>query len=189
MKRLLAVLLLCLAFPAMAALSVEEHRELCDAAVGTEKRMMPFEDARLKGYVAEFLRRTHLSGAPVLLCVTDRPGAGAWNDVVEAPRGPVFVVGVGRRFAEAMGTHMRAVMAHEVGHVVQGNHCIRRRGSLELCELDVDRIAIGWVGKPAALAAMRAIIRWGDEESAHHPISYAGSGELRERLRVLEATP
>ena len=36
MKRLLAVLLLCLAFPAMAALSVEEHRELCDAAVGTE---------------------------------------------------------------------------------------------------------------------------------------------------------
>ncbi len=189
MKRLLAVLLLCLAFPPMAALSVEEHRELCDSAVGTEKRMVPFEDARLKGYVAEFLRRTHLSGAPVLLCVTDHPGAGAWNDVVETPRGPVFVVGVGRRFAEAMGTHMRAVMAHEVGHVVQGDHCIRRRGSLELCELDVDRIAIGWVGKPAALAAMRAIIRWGDEESARHPISYAGSGELRERLRVLEATP
>ncbi|OGZ10532.1 MAG: hypothetical protein A3C93_05480 [Candidatus Lloydbacteria bacterium RIFCSPHIGHO2_02_FULL_54_17] len=191
MKQLLALLAFLVAFPATGAIGTDEHRELCDRALGKEKRMVPFEDARLRGYAEEFLRKTEMRGRPVLLCVTDRAGAGAWNDVVESKRGAVFVIGVGRRFVQDLGVHLRAVIAHEVGHVVQGdlNHCIRNTGSLERCELDVDRIAIGWVGKAAALAAIRAIIRWGDEESARHPIAYAGSSELRQRLRVLEGTP
>lgn len=186
-KTVLALLCMLATFPVVAALDLTEHERLCHAALGEEKRMSPFDDALIRKYAEEFLRRTEMRGTPIVLCATDRAGAGVWNDVVESSRGAVFIVGVGREFARAMGHHMRAIMAHEVGHVVQGdlNHCKRRLGNLELCELEVDRIAVGWVGKPAMTASLKAIIRWSDEESARHPISYAGSGELRERLKVL----
>lgn len=191
MKKLFVFLCLLVALPAYGVVGSDEDRELCNRALGKEKRMVPFDDVRIRGYVQEFLRKTEMRGAPVLLCVTDRAGAGAWNGVVSSSRGDVFVIGIGREFARALDTHMRAIMAHEVGHVVQGDldRCIRRLGSLERCELAVDRIAIEWVGKAAALSALKAAIRLSDEESARHPISYGGSGELRERLRFLENAP
>lgn len=191
MRILFALLCALTAIPAMGATNAEEHERLCDTTLGKGKRMIPFHDARLRGYAEEFLRRTDMRGAPIILCVTDRAGAGAWTDVVETGGGRALVIGVGRRFARDLGVHMRAIIAHEVGHVVQGdlNHCIRRRGSLESCEFEVDRIAISWVGKPAMISSLREALRQNEWEGTHQSISYSGIGELIHRLRILEATP
>jgi hypothetical protein len=83
---------------------------------------------------------------------------------------------------------MRAIIAHEVGHVVFGDFTkhLRCRGSAVVCEHEVDLIAMRWVGKSAMIAALKEVIQFLEWEHGNQPIAYGGVGDMKKRLMLLE---
>lgn len=168
MRLSIRALIFTACFSASAAVAEAEgsldHRSLCSSF--SENIQWRPADRELAVYVRdETGRYLSLAGVDVdeiIVCAAEV--LTIQNDtVIVGDDKKVFRVGVGMRFVREMGEHLSAVLAHEVAHKVihDGGACGRFFNSGNAvreaeCEHDVDRVAAGWVGTGAVLAALEA---------------------------------
>ncbi|MDO8521344.1 MAG: hypothetical protein Q7S52_04470 [bacterium] len=190
MNKLLVLLCMLVSFPALAAVDTAEEQRLCSVAAA-EYGWVPSHDIVLRKYGEEFLRNTDLRVPQVLICTSDDPMAMyAWSYLMNHGFDKIFIIGVSHHFGIAMKEHLRAIIAHEVGHEVVkhvGGACdnFRRTKAREdyvLCEHDTDWVAAQWVGKSAMLRML--------EDLARYFVSEGNSGiyleNLKRRIELLE---
>ena len=149
-------------------LDAEATRHLCRVAPPAEiAEWVPTRNTELEAYAKEFLRNTDHNSFPVLLCVSnDREATFAWNRPIHYGRETIFVFGISRYFMERTREHLRAIIAHEVGHEVatyKGGACervdfLKDNDDYVFCEHDADWIGANWVGKPAMLSALEKVL-------------------------------
>jgi len=190
-KKLLVLLFAFLAIPAFAAVDTNERENLCISVVGN--MWFPSNDRKLYGYAEEFSQRAKLVVSQIIICESDNPnGLLAGTAMLERKSGNVLVIGVGRRFAQAVEKHLRAIVAHEVAHqvTVDSRACADyREFPLPIfrlsCEQETDRVAAEWVGREDMLAALKETVDYFLIEMIDGP----GLGELEKRIQLLERLP
>ncbi|MDO8520879.1 MAG: hypothetical protein Q7S52_02075 [bacterium] len=143
---------------ALGASDLVDDRGLC-VELGGRGTWTPRDKPASRFYAQEFLRKADLNVGDILICQSRK--SPVWSFLFKRKGNMVFVIGLSRDFSSAQSEHMRAWMAHEVAHwVPRGKDaCQNSRSMTEeemdiRCEHEIDRIAAGWVGKPAMLAAL-----------------------------------
>ncbi len=194
MSTLFLLFLLLLSFPATAAFDKAEAWRLCADLSTKGQTWTPTVNPSLFAYSEEFLRNTNARATHILICASDEPSADlAWSVLVGKGFEHIFVLGMSRDALTSLGSHLRAVVAHEVGHLVvnhTGGACDnftrqKRNDDYVLCEHDADWVAMNWIGKPAMLTLLRTLLHHRERNFA--PREHLEN--LAKRISLLERAP
>ncbi len=160
---LVAVLSLC-AFSTQAATMNSQRAETLCTKFFNGDRWHVSNDTKVKSQSAEFLAKAKIRAIPIVCIGAPDSADTAASRIFSDGFDEYFFVALNADFRLSIGDELRAIVAHEVAHLVtnRGVHCNDRgsRDAYELCESAADKQADSWAGKGSMARSLNWTARY-----------------------------
>ena len=179
----------------------DEARELCARGAYSEEKKIEdrawihSSDDYLEKLAEGFLKNIDQNVPIVIICTTSANERDlVWQRLIGRgwSKDRAFVLGIHPKVYAKLEPHLRAIIAHEVGHLVNPDsfackqyRVYKQNEDHVMCEHDADWVARNWVGKFAMLSALNTLLRF--VESEGYPEERLKN--LRIRIEMLKKAP